>query len=186
METLILISSEPTIYAESYTGKLGIGENPFKSGSLNSVHPVVKRLELDPEDEFNFSFRYIRTKSEEFGEEEGFISISSQKEIKLVDLDIYEELKARERHLTDWNIKLYDAKTRDFEEIFLKAREEYKKSLEKLGYVEEDISDYDRDTEIYMVHPLYLAQWRKDYWKNLEEYPSWAIKEIGFFKSLEG
>ena len=184
-ETLILLSAKQTIYAENYTGKTGVKDNPFKLGSVNEVHPVAHRLKLKPEDEFSNSFRYIYTRSEKYGDEEGFLSTyhqNYQMDINFIDLSTYEELKAREE-LTLEIIESLSLNIKEQENKFFAAREEYIKYLSDLGYVEEEISDYDRDTEYYMVHPLYLAQWRKDAWKPNDKYPSWAVKEIGFFAS---
>ena len=182
-ETLILLSAKQIIYAENYTGKTGVKDNPFKLGSVNEVHPVVHRLKLKPEDEFSNSFRYIYTRSEKYGDEEGFLSTyhqNYQMDLNFIDLSTYEELKAR-KELTSEIIESLSFNTKEQENKFFTAREEYIKYLLNLGYVEEYISDYDRDTEYYMVHPLYLAQWRKDNWKPNDKYPTWAVKEIGYF-----
>lgn len=177
-ETLILLSAKETIYAEDYTGKIGVKDNPFK---LNKVHPVVLRLkDEDPKDQFNFSFRYIYTRSEKYGDEEGFIRDYYSEGLDFIDLVIYEELNAR-KELTPEIIESLSFNTKEQENKFFTAREEYIKYLSDLGYVEEEISDYDRDTEYYMVHPLYLAQWRKEDRYPDKEYPTWAVKEIGFF-----
>lgn len=186
MEVLIDLDSNLVYkyYAMHFIGveEKRVIQNPFESGA---IHPVANRVQTDKVAELQEFFIYIKTYSEEFGNEEGYISESIKKKIDLVPKSCYEEAKARQRELTTEVIESLEAKTKAYEDKFWKAREEYKQSLLDLGYIEDVQSDYDRDTEIYMVHPLYLTQWRKDWFPRKYKYPDWAVKEIGFFATEE-
>ena len=58
------------------------------------------------------------------------------------------------------------------------AQKNYEDFLLGLGYSWEVYEDYDIDTRYFMIHPLYLEQWKKGNWGyDL----SWAVIEIGYF-----
>ena len=81
------------------------------------------------------------------------------------------------------NEKELEAKIKLQEDKFWKAREDYKQFLANLGYVENWVNEYDINNVVYMVHPDYIDRWKDSWAKNVDNFPSWAIKEIGFFGS---
>jgi len=172
METLMPISMSITVdYNSSRT-------------TPTPLHPIVNRLEAFEPD--TYYFRYCITKSEEFGEEEGYIPhwILYSNKIKLINLQNYEVSRTREKELPLEVVESLKTKTQEYEAKFFKAREEYIQSLVDLGYLEYVFSDYDTDTEVYMVHPNCLDQWKESYF-SVDSLPTWAVKEIGLFATKD-
>jgi hypothetical protein len=98
-------------------------------------------------------------------------------EVLQVDKDIYEELKAR-KELKPEDVDSIDTYSKVLENTIRNARNEYLSYLSDLGYIEEVRWDYDEDTAYFMIHPLFIKEWRKHPYN---DYPSWAVKEIGYF-----
>jgi hypothetical protein len=177
METLVLLFSNGPVYVRDF--KSSGGSNLFKT---EKVHPVVRRLGLEEEKEFDFVFRYIETRSEEFGEEKGFISSSTEKKIKLIKLELYQELKEREKELTPDVISIIETDTKYLYNKYREARDNYVGYLQNLGYIEEEIPHDENDTVYLMIHPLFIKEWREHpYFHPLNRYPSWAVINIGHF-----
>lgn len=178
METLIILSLNPSVYYAKHfinISKSRVIDNPFNS---DTIHPVVKRLvDIKEEDELQNGFQWVETRSEIYGDEKGYISLPIKKKVKLISLNIYQEQKEREKLSTD-TIKEIESFTKHLESCVRSARKEYIKYLSKLGYIEEETKDYDEDIRYFMVHPLFINEWRKD---NSKKYPDWAVKEIGYF-----
>jgi hypothetical protein len=184
MEVLQIISlGSMPLYDKHYIGikETQVIKDPFKSGT---IHPVVKRLGIDQSEGYLDYFQEAITYSDDFGEEQGYITQAAKKRVNLISKKEYEELKELEdekrkrEYLTETTIKDIDSFSNFLESNIQRAREEYKSYLLKLGYIEEDRWDYDEDTAFFMIHPLFIKEWRKHPYN---DYPSWAVKEIGYF-----
>lgn len=177
-QTLQIVSiGQVPFYDKHYIGikETQVINDPFKSGT---IHPVVKRLGIDKSKDHLDYYLEIKTSSEEFGKEQGYITQSALRKTNLIEKHIYKELQARKEITTD-TIKEINSFTKHLEHCVRDARREYIHYLSKLGYIEEETGDYDEDTKYFMVHPLYINEWKK--YRYPSRYPDWAVKEIGYF-----
>lgn len=178
MELLQIISlGSLPLYDKHYIGinKIQVIEDPFIQGT---IHPVVKRLEINRSEGYLDYFQELISYSEEFGEEQGYITQSAIKKINLVSKAIYEELIAR-KGLVPSEVESIATYSKVLENTVRNARNEYISYLSDLGYIEEEIPHDENDTVYLMIHPLYIHEWRK--YRYPSRYPNWAVKEIGYF-----
>ena len=178
METLQITSlGSIPLYDKHYIGfkETQVIKDPFIAETL---HPVVKRLGIDKSEDHLDYFQELISYSEEFGEEQGYITQETKKRISLVSKDIYEELQAR-KEIVSSDVESINTYSKVLENTVRNARNEYISYLLGLGYIKEETGDYDEDTKYFMVHPLYIHEWKK--YRYPSRYPNWAVKEIGYF-----
>lgn len=183
-ETLQIVSlGTIPLYDKHYIGvkETQVIQDPFISGI---IHPVVKRLGIHRSEDHLDYFQELVSYSEEFGKEQGYITQLAIKRINLITKQeyerqqtIYKEQEAR-KELTIETVESISTYSKILENTVRNARDEYVSYLSDLGYIEEETGDYDEDTRYFMIHPLFINEWRQHPYK---DYPDWAVKEIGYF-----
>ena len=139
---------------------------------LKSLHPVVKRLGID--DKLDGKFVSIQSYSDEFGDEQGVLSLSTLEKIDILDtIELIAKEKEKREQMTPEQIERVEFSLKKLQDEIRTAEENYTNYLLSQGYLSETTGSYE-DTEHWSIHPLYHKEWLEDEYQR-KKFPKWAV-----------